>query len=68
MRIERYCVIANDGSHALVVQHRRHVYSLTITSRFTGHNRWGTLAEITTDQQHFITHGVLPVSKGATGI
>ena len=55
-------VTTKDGSKAEIVQHGKHVYSLTITSRYTGHNRWGTLKEIEQDERHFVEYGKLPVS------
>ena len=63
MRQEIRSVIAHDGTRALVVKHGRNLFSLTITSYKTGHNRWGTAAEIATDEQHFIETGRLPISR-----
>ena len=62
MRQEIRSVIARDGSRALVVKHRRNLFYLTITSRQTGHNRWGTKDEIDADERHFVETGRLPVS------
>ena len=55
-------VTAKDGGVAELKQHGRNIYSLTIVSRRTGHNRWGTLAEIEQDGRHFIAIGKLPTS------
>lgn len=55
-------VTARDGTIAEVKQHKRNLFSLTITSRHTGHNRWGTRAEIEEDEKVFIETGRLPVS------
>lgn len=56
-------ITAQDGTIAELRQHDRHTYSLTIVSRHTGHNRWGTRAEIEQDKEHFIATGTLPRSK-----
>lgn len=58
-------IVAQDGSTAEIHKHANAVYSLIITSRHTGHCRFGTLAEIEQDTAHFIEFGKLPVSKNA---
>ena len=54
---------AIDGSTADIVQHGQNDYSLTITSRQSDHNMWGTWEEISADAEHFLTTGSLPYSK-----
>ena len=60
MRTELYSVIACNGERALVVKHRRNLFTLTVTSRRIGRNRWGTAKEIEADVRHFVEHGELP--------
>lgn len=57
-------ITADDGSTAEIHKHNHKTYSLVITSRHTGHCRFGTLAEIRADACHFRTFGKLPVSSG----
>ena len=62
MRKVLEAITATDGSKAELVQHGRHTFSLTIISRKTGHNRWGTRKEIAEDVEFFTATGRLPVS------
>jgi hypothetical protein len=55
-------VTATEGSTADLVKHGPSTYSLHITSRHTGHGRWGTRVEIEEDERHFRETGRLPVS------
>lgn len=49
-------ITSTNGITAEIVQHARNVYSLTITSHHTGHNRWGNAAEIESDKQRQLEH------------
>ena len=55
-------IIAEDGTRAMLKKKGQHLYCLTITSRKTGHNRWGTWEQIQEDVGYFKTSGRLPVS------
>jgi hypothetical protein len=58
-------VASQDGTKAVVKQHDSHTFSLTITSRNIGRNRWGTMKEIEQDIEFFQTTNTLPISKKA---
>lgn len=55
-------VTAKGGTVAEVKQHKANLFSLTITSRHIGRNRWGTAAQIAEDEKFFIETGRLPIS------
>ena len=55
-------IVAMDGTRAVIKQKGNHLYCLTITSRGTGHNRWGTWEQIQEDVEFFKVAGRLPVS------
>jgi hypothetical protein len=56
-------VTSQDGTKAVMKQHDRHTFSLTITSRNIGRNRWGTMEEIEQDIEYFKVQNTLPMSK-----
>jgi hypothetical protein len=56
-------ITAEDGTTAELKQHDRHTWFLRITSRNTGHARWGTHKEIMEDVEVFKATGRLPVSS-----
>jgi hypothetical protein len=52
-----------DEATARVKRHSHSVYSLDMVPAIT-RNRWGNLAEITADCEHFLTYGRLPGPDG----
>ena len=56
-------IITHDNDRAELKKHAANLYSLTITSRNIGRNRWGTLEEISQDVKHFEATGNLPSPK-----
>lgn len=54
-------VRAIDGTIAQVNRHKDNLYSLSIVSRPSARNRWGSLLEIKADIEIFIATGYLPI-------